>query len=224
MPYHFALKVLEGKRGLKLTREKYAVVNNKNSLGHSSADIYADEEGKLYSDEWCTKQLEESLKNYDLNMEYFSLLSRDEFNNEIRNFLSTNNSFIEVFDLNLYDQKSGYYLMVLDEYCQLYIGTTDDIKKRIKQHWTKTKSFDRLLFPMGNVNSSILSIDSFRALDTTRIFAYTVNETYRKEDHFLNHFSPKFICNRLAGGKITGGLLQAITMMKKRDLSELKHN
>ncbi|MFD2877005.1 hypothetical protein ACFTAO_15095 [Paenibacillus rhizoplanae] len=29
MPYHFALKVLEGKRGLKLTREKYAVVNNK---------------------------------------------------------------------------------------------------------------------------------------------------------------------------------------------------
>lgn len=97
-------------------------------MGHSSADIYADEEGKLYSDEWCTKQLEESLKNYDLNMEYFSLLSRDEFNNEIRNFLSTNNSFIEVFDLNLYDQKSGYYLMVLDEYCQLYIGTTDDIK------------------------------------------------------------------------------------------------
>ncbi|EEG78361.1 hypothetical protein [Dethiobacter alkaliphilus] len=25
MPYHFAIKVLEGKRGLKLTRENYAV-------------------------------------------------------------------------------------------------------------------------------------------------------------------------------------------------------
>ena len=32
MPYHFGVKVLEGSRGLKLTRENYAVVSNKNSL------------------------------------------------------------------------------------------------------------------------------------------------------------------------------------------------
>lgn len=224
MPYHFAVKVLEGKRGLKLTREKYAVVSNKNSLCRFSADIYADEEGSLYSDEWCKKQLEDSLKNYDLNMDYFSLLSHDEFNNEIRNFLNTNKSFIEVLDLNLYERKSGYYIMVIDEYCQLYIGTTDDIKTRIKQHWTKTKPFDRLLFPMGNVDFSILSVDSFRALDTTRIFAYSLDETYSSEDNFINQFSAKFVCNRLAGGKITGGLLQAITMMKNRDLSKLGQN
>lgn len=130
MPYHFAVKVLEGKRGLKLTREKYAELSNKNSLGHFSADIYTDEEGRCYSDEWCMKQLEDSLKNYDLNMEYFSLLNHDEFNSEIRNFLNENKLFTEVFDLNLYDRKSGYYMMVLDEYCQLYIGTTDDINKR----------------------------------------------------------------------------------------------
>lgn len=89
---------------------------------------------------------------------------------------------------------------------------------RIRQHWTKGKSFDRLLFPMGNVDSSILSIDSFRALDTTRIYIYITDETYSSEDKFSNQFSDKFVCNRITGGKITGGLLQAITMMKMRNL------
>lgn len=218
MTYHFGLKVLEGKRGLKLTREKYAIVSNKNSLVRFSHDIYADEEGKTYTDEWCKNQLKESLENYDLNMEYFSLLNHCEFCREIEEFLERNSQFTEVFDLNLYDNKSGYYLMVLDEYSQLYIGTTNDIKRRIRQHWSNSKPFDRLLFPMGNVDFSILSIDSFRALDTTRIFVYETNKTFSIEDKFINQFSAKFICNRMAGGKISGGLHQAITMMKKRDL------
>ncbi|MGH4121724.1 MAG: GIY-YIG nuclease family protein [Clostridium sp.] len=218
MPNHFGVKVLEGKRGLKLTREKYAVVSNKSSLPHFSVDIYADEEGKIYSDEWCAKQLDDSLKNYDLNMEYFFLLSHDEFNIEINKFIKSNKCFVEVFDLNLYDEKSGYYIMVLDEYCQVYIGTTDNIKRRIRQHWSNSKSFDRLLLPMGAVNSSILAFDSFRSLDTTRIFAYTTKITFDKEDKFINEFSPKFVSNRLGGGKITGVLLQLITIMKKRKL------
>jgi hypothetical protein len=218
MPYHFGVKVLEGKRGLKLTREKYAMVSNKNSLVRFSSDIYADEEGKIYTDEWCENQLKDSLKNYDLNMEYFSLLDHSEFCKEIEGFLERNSQFSEVSDLNLYDNKSGYYMMVLDEYSQVYIGTTNDIKKRIRQHWSNSKPFDRLLFPMGNVDSSILSIDSFRALDTRRIFAYETKKTFSSEDLFINEFPAKFICNRLAGGKISGGLLQAITMMKKRNL------
>jgi hypothetical protein len=108
--------------------------------------------------------------------------------------------------------------MVLDEYCQVYIGTTDNIKKRIRRHWSNSKSFDRLLLPMGAVNTSILAFDSFKSLDTTRIFAYTTKITFDKEDNFINEFSTKFVCNRIGGGKITGGLLQAITMMKKRKL------
>ena len=90
MPKHFGLKVLEGKRGLKLTREKYAVISNKNSLSKFSQDIYADEEGKIYSNEWCAKQLEDCLKNYDLNMEYISLLEKDEFNIAINKFIESN--------------------------------------------------------------------------------------------------------------------------------------
>lgn len=218
MTNHFGLKVLEGKRGLKLTRENYVVVSNKNTLLKFPMDIYADEDGRIYSDEWCKKQLDNCLKNFDLNMEYFSLLNHDEFNMEITKFLKSNECFVEVFDLNLYDEKSGYYIMILDEYCQLYIGTTDNIKKRIRQHWNKSKSFDRLLFPMGAVDTSVFSIESFRAFDTTRILAYTTKRTFDLEDKFMNQFSSKYVCNRLGGGKITGGLFQAITMMKKRKL------
>lgn len=218
MANHFGLKVLEGKRGLKLSRETYAVVSNKNSLVRFSSDIYTDEEGKIYSDEWCINHLDDCLKNYDLNMEYFSLLNRTEFNAEMNEFLQNNNYFVEVLDLNLYQEKSGYYIMVLDEYCQVYIGTTNDIMKRIRQHWTRNKPFDRLLFPMGAIDYSILPIDSFRDLDTTRIFAYIKEETFNLEDEFINEFSSKYVCNRIAGGKITGGLLQAISMIKTRKL------
>lgn len=206
MAYHFGLKILEGKRGLNLTREKYAIVNNKSSLGSS----------ELYTDEWCEKQLKDCLENFDLNMRYFSLLDHNEFCSEIQHFLESNNDFIEVDDLNLYDGKAGYYMMILDDYCQVYMGTTNDIKKRIRQHWSNSKSFDRLIF--GAIDSSKLSIDSFRAFDTTRIYAYKTNNTFTHEDKFINQFSDKFVCNRLAGGKFTGGLFQAITMMKKRNL------
>lgn len=151
-------------------------------------------------------------------MKFFSLLGYDEFCGEIDAFLKRNPQFFEVNDLNLYDQKSGYYVMVLDEYKQLYIGTTNDIKRRIRQHWTNSKPFDRLLFPMGNVETSILSIDSFRALDTTRIYVYETKNTFDSEHTFINQISAKYLCNRLAGGKITGGLTQAIAMMKERDL------
>lgn len=74
---------------------------------------------------------------------------------------------------------------------------------------------------MEDVNSSILSIDSFRALDTTRIFAYATKTTFELEDEFKNQFSAKFVCNRLKGGKIIDGLLQAMSMIKKRNLSEM---
>jgi hypothetical protein len=43
------------------------------------------------------------MENYDLNMEYFSLLDQIEFNKELEIFLHENPQFTEVFDLNLYD-------------------------------------------------------------------------------------------------------------------------
>lgn len=175
MVLHFGLRVFKGKRGLNLTRENYAIVNNKNSFGICfSEDIYLDEEVKFYTKKWCEKQYKDCLMNFDLNMDYLSLLDHNEFRVEIENFVTQNSYFTEVNDLNPYDNKVGYYIMILDRYKQLYVETTKDIKKRIRQHWSVSKSFDRLLFPMGNVNSSILSIYSFRALDTTMRMKLTI--------------------------------------------------
>jgi hypothetical protein len=58
---------------------------------------------------------------------------------------------------------------VLDRYRQAHIGQAEDIRDRIKRHWSRTKQFDRLIF--GDNGTSVLSIESFRVLDTTRIFA-----------------------------------------------------
>ncbi|WP_091227261.1 hypothetical protein [Microbacterium sp. 3J1] len=74
---------------------------------------------------------------------------------------------IEVTDLTQWDGVGGLYIMVLAEYRQVYVGATSSftgIAKRIRQHWTNQKQFDRLIW--GDVDTSILSIDSFRALDT----------------------------------------------------------
>lgn len=215
---HFGIKLSEGKYGLKLTRENYAIVKNKSSFNRimESCD-YIDQGNMIYSEEWCNKHLKDCLENYDLNMEYFSLLNHNEFDIEINKFLEHNSEFIEINDLNLYEGKSGYYVMIFDEYCQVYVGTTQNIRLRIKQHWNKVKQFDRILFPIGSVNTSILSVDSFRALDNTRIFVYITEEIYEKEDEFINCFSTKFSCNRMNGGKI-GNLIEAIKKMKRRQL------
>ena len=152
------------------------------------------------------------------------MLDHDEFEQEIADFLQKNTDFVEVPDLKAWQGISGYYLMILDKYCQVYIGTASNIKRRIQQHWTKSKSFDRLLFPMYAVEKSVLSIDSFRALDTTRIFARKTKETYDKEDNYIHMFSSKFVTNRIGGGRLENsmlGLLRMAATIKTKDFSNL---
>ncbi|MBQ9942903.1 MAG: hypothetical protein IJO67_00920 [Clostridia bacterium] len=222
---HFGVTVQPGKYGLELCREKYGIINNYNSLGKFDElfdkGAYTDEEGTTYTDEWCKEYQQLILQNYDLNMRFFASLNHNEFQAELDNFLKENKSFVEVTNLTEYKGAKGYYIMVLDKYCQVYIGTTDDIKRRIQQHWTRNKYFDRLLFPMYAVNESVLSIDSFRSLDTTRIFASTTKRTYVNENKYINSFSPQYVTNRLGGGKLSGGLLgfiEAGCSMKSKKL------
>lgn len=222
---HFGITVRAGKYGLKLNRENYAIINNKSSFSTKlirSENAYADENGKYYTDEWCLAYRELCLKNFDLNMQFFSSLNHNEFRHEIMNFLQKNKGFVEVTDLNEYQEISGYYLMILDKYCQVYVGTTNNIKRRIQQHWTNTKSFDRLFFPMYAVETSAFSIDSFRALDTTQIFAYKTQNTYSIEDDYINTFSSKFITNRIGGGKLDTsllGILQIVNTINAKNLN-----
>ena len=203
---HFGVTVRIQESKAKLTREDYAIINNSSSI----------HKGRINSEEWCKKHREDCLKNFDLNMEYFKLLDKEEFNKEIDDFLNEHKEFKKVKDLKLYNGKSGYYIMILDEYKQLYIGTTNNIKKRIQSHWSKKMPFDRLLW--GTVDNSILSINSFKALDTTRIYAFIDDNTFSIENYYIECFNPKFVCNRIKGGFLEYGLLEAINSMKTRKL------
>jgi hypothetical protein len=191
--------------------ERYYKFINRYDLGY---DVL----GRYYTDEWCQKHLKDAFENFDLNMQFFSMLDHNEFNSNIDNFLKNNSKFKEIYDLNSYMTASGYYILIADQYCQFYIGTSNTIGKRIKQHWNNRKSFDRLLFPIGGVNTSIISFDSYRALDTTRILIYETHNVFNVEDKIINSFNPDFVGNRIGGGLINGGLIQAISMMKSRKL------
>ncbi len=229
---HFGIRYAPRKQGLKLTRENYANISNKSSFGKNRIYIralqendkktlswysgkYEDREGLIYTEEWCKKQYEEAIQNFDLNMKFFQSLDKSEFDSEIEKFLKKE-PFIEVKDLNPYSCP-GYYAMILDEYCQIYIGTTQNIQKRIRQHWQGGKPrFDRLIF--GDVKTSKISINSFKILDTTRILIYKTNDLYNREDDYINCFSDKFICNRLKGGIKEPGTLDALLSIKNRQL------
>lgn len=217
MTKHFGVKVFKGKYGLKLERDQYALINKRSSIpmSESMPEIYDDSEGKFYTDEFCEKRRADYLINFDLNMTFYSNLDREEFNTEIENFKKNNPDFEEVKDLNKFDDVPGYYMMVLDNYCQVYIGTTNNIMNRIRSHWRGIKLFDRLMLPVYGVETSILSIDSFRALDTTRIFALKDENIYEYEEDLISSFSPKFCGNRLGGGRFLGSLFME---RKTRDL------
>ena len=146
------------------------------------------------------------------------MLDKIEFNKVLNSFLLHYNDFDEVFNLSKYSKAEGYYIMVLDEYKQVYIGKTNDIKKRIMRHWSQTKPFDRTLFPMYAYNESCFSIDFFRALDTTRIFVWKHKLTNGIEEELISNFPSKFCTNRI-GGNITNAI-QAIAATNKRQFNQ----
>ncbi len=173
-------------------------------------------EGRRYSDAYCKELYDDAMYNYDLNMKYFSSLSQKDFNKQVDDFLKKNDRFYEIFDLNSYKNVSGIYVMILDEYKQVYVGVASDIYKRIRQHWTKHKPLDRLVF--GSIDSSKLSIDSFRALDTTRILVMADKSYYDSEDKYIRKFNKKYVLNRITGGFKMFGFAEAIDSRIKHKL------
>lgn len=214
---HFGLNVLPGKYGLKLSRDKYAIINNRNSFDFFIPEWCKDDDGEFYTDEWCVKHRENCLINFDLNMDFYSKLDHEDFDTEIRNFLVAHPYFDEITDLNDYNHAKGYYLMILDEYCQIYVGTSHNIMRRIREHWSHNTSFDRLLFPMDAVYTSLLSINCFRALDTTRLYGFKTQDTYTLENEFIQFFSSKYCANRLSGGRFDEGKAKP-SDVKQREL------
>lgn len=231
---HFGLTVAPQKRGLKLTRDNYVPLSRNRSLGKNLlyikaiqtgdqekidhyASRYDDEEGLVYSEKYYEDLKKRALENYDLNMKFYQNLNHEKFEKEIARFI-TKTKFVYVEDLTEYKGVEGYYAMVLDEYCQVYIGyTSKGIQERVRQHWSDGKlKVDRLIW--GSKETSRLSIDSFRALDTTRILVFPAHDGAKREEKFIAMFSDEFITNRTAGGKMELGLLGAYAKRKKRDL------
>lgn len=205
MPFHLGLHLMEKSGGLKLTRENYIRASNKSSFGT----------GEIYPDSYVKSHTKDCFENFDLNMEYYHSLSKQEFNEELMRFLDKTKVFKEVTELFRLKGSSGYYVMVLDEYSQVYIGISGDIPRRLRVHWSAQKQFDRLLF--GGIDDSILSIDSFRAYDTTRVFVYLCDDIESYENEFINYFDPKYVLNRTVGGTLNG-LTEAILHAKTRKL------
>lgn len=217
---HFGIRLINRGKSFKLIRDEFALINTKPSLPYFTSlerrNAYADELGTSYSETWCNEYRELCLKNYDLNMDYFSTIGKAAFDEALENFLSKYKRFVEVTNLNDFAGIEGYYIMVLDEYKQVYIGKTHDVKKRIMKHWSNTKPFDRTLFPMYAWDKSIFSIDFFRALDTTRIFVWKKKLTSGQEAELINKFPHSFCLNRI-GGDITNAL-QAIGTIRYNNL------
>lgn len=210
---HFGVKVIEGpKNGLRLKRENYARINKRNStkidrdempnLWAASAFMYEDDDHIFYTDEFCERYQRDALLNFDLNMAFFEGLERDEFERAVQAGVDSQRGMVEVTDLKQWDGVAGVYVMVLDGYKQAYVGQAGDstgIMKRIRQHWSTSKPFDRLLF--GDVETSIMPIDAFRALDTTRIFAAKVRNPWAAETKLEASIPNRFLLNRLMGGE-----------------------
>jgi hypothetical protein len=72
---------------------------------------------------------------------------------------------------------------------------------------------------MGGVEESVMSIDSCRARDTTRIFAARTVNYDALESRLVRRFPPDYLLNRIGGGAVTG--LRAMFIgaeMKRRRL------
>ena len=204
---------------LRISRENYAVIDKCNSLWRpgrvewykkiykdpkARKKVYDDEDCRFHSDNWCEEHRKNCLENFDYNMAFFAQLDKQAFEEALQQLLIKNKKIKEVSDLKDYERVSGLYIMVLDEYKQVYIGQASNIRRRIVSHWSRKFPFDRLLF--GGVDTSVLSIDCFGALDTTRIYVLTEDNTdhlNQVEARAVDTFPNVYKLNRIGGGKIT---------------------
>ncbi len=229
---HFGVWIIKSSKN-KMSRENYAIIDKKSStwspkIGKLRQSYYKtieerkkdydDEECKIYSDSFCIEWQKKCLLNFDMNLAFFDQIPRKSFEDALRQLIMSNKRIKQIFDLNDYKEICGIYVLVLDEYKQVYIGQAQDIKKRIMQHWSKKKPFDRLIF--GGVNNSVLSIDSFGALDTTRIFILETESLDSSEKFAVRKMPAHFRLNRIGGGIPTNkiDILEALGEWNLRDL------
>lgn len=220
---HFGIWVNKTLPSAQISREYYARINPRSTVycytddrstltKQETHNLIFDEKRRavFYTEEYCRHHQQDCLKNYDLNMERYKTLNPEEFEYSLKRFVK-GRKFQQVFSfdepvckrhIGINDDIEGFvYVMVLDAYKQVYIGITrETIEERIRQHWKKDRAFDRLIF--GTVENSVISIDSFGPLDTTRIFVkpYEAKRKTPLEEYemiCINAFDSQYLLNRL---------------------------
>lgn len=165
---HFGEQLRASRFGHKMTRELYAYPNRRpkekprredwpEEVWNDTAWMYRDEEHTEHSDVFLLAYRDAALTNFDLSMKYFSSLDQDDFEGALNHVLAKGRTFKPVQSLKPWDGVAGAYIMVFDEYRQFYIGQSNDIRSRIKKHWTHRKPFDRVLLEPGMTRSSRLT-------------------------------------------------------------------
>ena len=148
---------------------------------------------------------------YKASIEYFKKLNKLEFNQALNKLLDLY-TFKEVKNLKEVAKKNGIYLLVLDNYKQIYIGQTcDDLRKRILRHFKRKLSFAEV--PI--VRPYTPPIDAFKPLDITRIYVlYTPIQNVLDdiEANLIHNIDNKFILNKTIGGKAYDDLEVAIRL------------
>lgn len=187
--------------------------------------------GKLvYNKEYIERITQDILENLMLNINYFKKLNQEKFNRSLNKImmLKKNNGLKEVKDLKEYMGAKGIYILVLDQYKQIYVGQSKrDIVDRIISHWKKHIELENIL--VGKTNKTKISIDAFGMLDTTRIFIENIDPTYynnsmkidEREEYLINSVPEEYLANKIGGGIRLGdveSLDKFITTYKHRDL------
>ncbi len=167
--------------------------------------LYLDNYAIIHTDDQCEELRQRALANYDINMQYCSSLNKTAFRADIKRFLKEHPDFQKVEDLHVYNKRQGVYVMVLGGFCQAYIGISKNIFNRIQQHWLyNQKPLDRLI--MGDVETSIMSIDSFLPLDTTEIYVKLMPDatdellSMTEKELVCNSIDQRYLLNRTQGG------------------------
>ena len=184
----------------KMDKGNFRINPNYPPIPYENYNLASDILGSKYSEKYYLNQIELLKLNYRINVEHFASLDYKEFKHEVDSFLKKHKRFKEITFLDEACFR-GCYLIILEEYKQVYIGKSNFIAERLHEHLTRNKNFDRRIF--GNANESKISIDSFGYLDISRIFVCDLSnakspiETY--EEKYISCFSNKFLANRLAG-------------------------
>lgn len=199
--YYYRFKMFENTSREKVVEIYYGIrVQDIGSLETNVAD-YMNKRLNYYIQKWIDEN-DKPLKGNHLfdNLAYWYLtyenhissrllLDKESYRKTIEDFLKNNPSFYEVFDLNELNNVKGIYLLILDNYCTYYIGQSNDMKKRIKQHWNRKNYWTGT------------GIDLYKPKDTTQVFVLPTskNNLDKYEKEFVKYLA-KYSNNVLPGG------------------------